>query len=72
MRVESRESKVKSLECDHLNSEETINPDIQYEHIFSDNVVEQAAVTKLIVPLHERSEDATILKTGPSHSSVQG
>ena len=60
------------LVCDHLKSEETRNPDIQYEHIFSDNVVEQAAITKLFVTLLERREDASILKTGPSHSSVQG
>ena len=58
--------------CEHLNSEETKNSDIQYEHIFSDNVEEQAAVTKVFVTLLERREDASILKTGPSHSSVQG
>ena len=60
------------LVCDHLNSEETRKQDIQYEQIFSDTVVEQAAATQLFVTPLERREDASILKTGPSHSSVQG
>ena len=34
------------LVCEPLYPQETRDPDIQYEHIFSENVSEQAAITK--------------------------
>ena len=60
------------LKCDPIYPNESRDPNIQYEDIFSDSVDKQADVTKLFATLLERREDASALETGPSHHPGEG
>ena len=57
--------------CVQLTPEEAQDKDIQYEDLFSNSVIKQAAITKLFSSLLERREDASASKTGPSHGPIQ-
>ena len=51
--------------------DKTHEENLAYEHLFSDVLSQQVAVTKMFSTLLERREDASSL-TGPSHSPIQG